>query len=79
MKFCMCVCLWHLMIPRLFGLDQIRAERVAFNKPVVQNGVQNQTVRLIFMKYCLNMCLLHKIIPIVFATDLMRAERMPFQ
>ena len=67
------------MIPRLFGLDQIRAERVAFNKPVVQNGVQNQTVRLIFMKYCLNMCLLHKIITIVFATDLMRAQRMPFQ
>ena len=23
------------MIPRLFGLDQIRAERIAFNKPVV--------------------------------------------
>jgi len=35
MIFCMCVCLWHLMIPRLFGLDQIRAERIAFNKPVV--------------------------------------------
>ena len=35
MKFCMCECLWHLMIPRLFGLDQIRAESIAFNKPVV--------------------------------------------
>jgi len=23
------------MIPRLFGLDQIRAERIAFNQPVV--------------------------------------------
>jgi len=29
------VCLWHVMIPRLFGLDQIRAEHIAFNKPVV--------------------------------------------
>jgi len=35
MKFCMSVCSQYAMIPRLFGVDQIRAERIAFNKPVV--------------------------------------------
>jgi len=29
------VCLLHVMIPIVFGLDQIRGERMAFNKPVV--------------------------------------------
>jgi len=35
MKFCMSVCSQYVMIPRLFGLDQSRAERMALNKPVV--------------------------------------------
>ena len=35
MKFCINVCLFHVMIPIVFGYDQTKAKGMAFNKPVV--------------------------------------------
>ena len=35
MKFCINMCLFHVMIPIVFGYDQTKAKRMAFNKPEV--------------------------------------------
>jgi len=35
MKFCINVCLLQVMIPIVFGYDQTKVKRMAFNKPVV--------------------------------------------
>ena len=35
MKFCIIVCLFHVMIPIVFGYDQTKAKCIAFSKPVV--------------------------------------------
>ena len=51
MKFCINVYLLPVIIPIVFGRDQIKAERMAFNKPVVMATDQGSPVLIHFRIY----------------------------
>ena len=57
MKFCINVCLFHVMIPIVFYYDQTKAKRMAFSKPVVMATDLGSQV-LIQLKIPWNCCLI---------------------